>query len=154
MEDFYIETPLDDVMAAEPAGSPMAISAWLAAQLADRIVIAFRTQDRNSAEATIYEIAATLTARALVADPSLVDTDELDGSERQRVYTMLETPDRRVLIRLLQERPMPTSGVRSLQAIFEHLMSLGLLSPQTALTPRGRQIAEGVLRHWPKNKAI
>lgn len=153
MAEFDIETPMNTVLAAEPKGSPKVITAWAAAQMADRIVTAFRTQDRTSAQYTVLEIADILMARAIDGDPSLVPTDEVDGPERQRIYTTLDDDDRRVLIRLLQERPMP-SDVGSMQPIFDHLIRLGLLTPKTVLTPRGVQIAQGVLRHWPKSKAI
>ncbi|UTC29224.1 hypothetical protein BAMBUS_01420 [Brevundimonas phage vB_BpoS-Bambus] len=153
MEEFDIEVPLDTVLAAEPVGSPKVISAWAAAQMGERIVVAFRTQDRSSAMHTVLEIADMLLARALEVDPALIDTNEVDASERQRIYSALDEDDRRVLIRLLQERPMPAE-VGSLQPIFDHLIRLGLLGANTILSARGRQIADGVLRHWPKSKAV
>lgn len=156
MQDFYIETPLNDVLKAEPKGSPLAITAWVAAQMADRIITALRVQDRNSAEATIYEIADALMAQATAVDPTLIEAVEtsgdLTGPERQSLYSRLETPERRVLIRLLQDRPMPR--VRDLQATFDYLIGLGLLTAPAKLTERGVQIAEGVLRHWPKGKEV
>ncbi|USN14637.1 hypothetical protein DOMOVOI_01630 [Brevundimonas phage vB_BpoS-Domovoi] len=153
MEEFDIEVPLDTVMAAEPVGSPKVISAWAAAQMGHRLVTAFRTQDRNSAMHTAMEIADMLTARALEIDSTLIETGEVDASERQQIYSALDEDDRRVLIRLHQERPMPAE-VGSLQPIFDHLIRLGLLTGKTTLTARGQQIAAGVLRHWPKSKAV
>lgn len=154
MTDVPLESDFDQLRAAAPADSPLAISAWLAFEISDRLITALRTLDRNSAEGVVYMLAQGLEDLAIRADPNLIETDALDASERQRVYTSLDKMDRRVLMRLDEDRPLPR-GIDQMQDILSHLVRLGLITPfpAYAVTVRGRQIAEGVRKRWPKGEA-
>ncbi|UTC28139.1 hypothetical protein GURKE_01080 [Brevundimonas phage vB_BpoS-Gurke] len=153
MTDIPLDSAFDDLLSAEPSDSPLAISAWLALEIANRLIGAVRSMDRHSAESVIYEMSRGLETLALRTDPTLIETDALDPADRQSIYTMLDKEDRRTLLRLDEDRPLP-SDIIQLQSVLTHLVRLGLIAPfpSYALTERGRQIAAGVRKRWPKSQ--
>lgn len=63
---------LDSLLARQPSDSPSAVTAWMARQLADQIITAFRTMDRASAWEAIEDIAYHLETLADAVDPDAV----------------------------------------------------------------------------------
>jgi hypothetical protein len=138
----------------QPNNSPPVISAWLANQFADQLIVAFRTLDRRAAESEAQRIAYDLQEFAMAAEPdrppestSDASTRLADSEERQGIYSTCSYEDRIVLFRLLARRPVVGAFMtpRTAAYVLRDLRSRDLVAGEE-LTPRGLQIAQGLKR--------
>lgn len=154
---------LPTLLAREPADAPPAISAWMARQLAARLTTAVYCMDQSTRVAEIEAVAADLEELANKADPTRVTvdppicTDPTDSAgERQELYKACNK-DMRWLLVVYSHLAETTLIAKPLDIpTAELLIAYGLLNTDgtdLTITPLGRQIAEGLLRHDPVLKA-
>lgn len=148
---------LQALIAEQPSESPAAVSAWMARRLADVIVTAFRTMDRNAAQIAVEGVAWDLESLARSVDPGGAGESVLydphstisDSGIRQTIYQMCG-PEMRTMIARLWFGCAP---VENASPILDRLREIGLAElneGRWALTVLGDQIAEGLRRHHGK----